>query len=112
MWLIIRDSDNTVVGTNYANMKPPIPDGHTGKEWWGQEPNEGDIDPTLASPVHGRIDFDGLADQASAEIAWLSATIPQIETMTIEDLRGVLLRLTRENLKQIKAWRYLFGRLG
>ena len=115
MWLIIRDSDNTVVGTNY-NFGPPAPAGHTIKEWHGAEPGLGSPDPTLDNPAwailtQAHLDFDALASQADTEVNWLENTIPQIDTMDIESLRGVLLRLAQENLRQIKAWKYLFRRL-
>lgn len=126
MWLIIRDSDSTVAGTNYSHLKPVTPPDHTAKEWHGPEPPCHDpyaddpvysYDPTLNNPawaalIQSRVDFGALADQANTEIDWLNATIPQIDTMTLEDLRAVLKRIAQENLKQIKAWRYLFRRLG
>jgi hypothetical protein len=58
-----------------------------------------------------RKDFEALADKAAAEVAWLEETIPQIETMTLEELRGVLKRLARENAETIRAWRYVIRRL-
>ena len=116
MWLIIRDSDSVVTGTNY-NFSPPVPAGHTAKEWHGPEPRVGELDPTLDDPdytilVQSRVDFGELANLADAEIEWLETTIPQIDDMAFGDLRTVLLRLARENLRQIKAWRYLFRKLG
>lgn len=68
--------------------------------------------PDWSSMIQKRIDYDALADQADAEIDWLDAMIPQITTMNLEELRGVLLRMARQNRKTIKAWRYLFRRLG
>jgi len=115
MWLIIRDSDSTVEGTNY-NCMPPAPWGHTVVEWHGAEPGIGDRDPTLDNPAwsaltNAHVDFDELADLANSEVAWLENVIPQIATMDMENLRTVLQRLAQENLRQIKAWHYLFRRL-
>lgn len=114
MWLIIQELDHTVIGTNY-NFGPPAPEGCVVKEWHGAEPGLGSIDPTHDNPTwlllaQAHLDFDALADQADAEIDWLEAAIPQIDTMTQEKLQGVILRLAQENLRQIKAWRYLFRR--
>jgi hypothetical protein len=94
------------------------------KEWDGAPPNLGDedagilpdLDPTLDDPnyadkVQQRIDFEALAEKATAEIAWLEETIPLIEAMSLEELRGVLKRLARENAETIRAWRYVIRRL-
>jgi hypothetical protein len=54
---------------------------------------------------------DGLLGNSHTEVAWLEETIPQIETMTLEELRGVLKRLARENMECIRAWRYVIRRL-
>ena len=48
-----------------------------------------------------RKDFEALADKADAEIVWLEETISQIDTMTLEELRGVLKRVAQENLETI-----------
>jgi len=58
-----------------------------------------------------RPDFDELSSRASAEIDWLDATIPNVDTMTGEEVRGVVKRLAQENLQTIKAWRYILRRL-
>lgn len=57
-----------------------------------------------------KIDFDALAELADSEVSWLEGTIPTIETMTLEELRGLAKRLAQENLYQIKAWRYMLRR--
>lgn len=122
MWLIIRKSDNAVVGTNYL-VAPKVGPLFEVKEWQGIEPpihdpHEGveSYDPTLADPdypafLQNRIDFDELADKAASEIQWLNDTIPQIDTMTAAQVRDVVKRLAQENLRQINAWRYIFRRL-
>jgi hypothetical protein len=116
MWLIVRDEDHTVVGTNYADDAPIAPAGHTVKPWFGQEPGEGDPDPTLNNlgweeQQQTRVDFDALAGKAANEIAWLEATIPGIGQMTAAQVRDVVARLARENLEMIRAWRYVLRRL-
>jgi len=123
MWLIIRNSDSAVVGTNYATQAPAAPNGHTVKEWFGPEPALHDpvegvesYDPTLDDPdwkilANLRIDFDALADKADNEVAWLEAAIPQIETANLDELRMLLSRLMRQNTVMIKAWRYIVRRL-
>jgi len=97
------------------------------KEWHGPIPqihNPDDpenpvvsYDPTVdnaewAALMQTRLDFGALADQADAEVSWLEDVIPQINTMTQEELRWVILRVAQENLRQIRAWRYLFRKLG
>lgn len=67
--------------------------------------------PCDGAPYMARVDFGILADAAAAEIAWLDDTIPQIDSMTIEEVRGVVKRLAQENLRQIKAWLYVLRRL-
>jgi len=123
MWLIIRESDNAVVGTNY-NIPPLAPPGHWVVEWTGPEPavhtpDEGveSYDPTLADPdystfLEARGVFDDLEAQAETEIAWLESAIPQIDTADLATLRAILKRVAQENLREIRAWRYLFRRLG
>lgn len=122
MWLIIRKSDNAVMSAQFTRPGD-VGIGRIVKEWYGpapaiHNPSEGveSYDPTLDNPdwailAQSRVDFGELANLADAEIGWLEATIPQIDTMALEDLRSVLQRLAQENLRQIKAWRYLFRRL-
>jgi len=122
MWLIIRESDNAVVGTNY-NIAPPAPPSHRVVEWYGPEPPihrpEDDVysyDPTLENPdfsifEEARGTFDDLEIRAGAEIAWLEATIPTIDSADLPTLRAILKRLAQQNLRSIKAWRYVFRRL-
>lgn len=127
MWLIVRKSDSAVIGTAY--QLPPArawdPDIFEVKEWLGPEPVIHDpdadppvysYDPTLADPDYAafkqaRQRFDELANQANSEIVWLEDTIPQINTMTIEEVRDVVKRLARENLETLRAWRYVLRRL-
>ena len=122
MWLIIRKSDSAVIGTQMG-ARPPEgawdPDLFEVKEWYGPEPAihnpEEDIesyDPTGGdeSLSHARLDFDRLSTLADDELAWLEAIEPQVETMDLTQLRGVLRRLVSENIYQIRAWRYLFKR--
>lgn len=123
MWLIIRDEDGAVVGTNYGQVAPNAPLGHTIKEWSRAEPavhnpeaGVESYDPTLADPdypifVQARVDLDALADKAATEIAWLEETIPAIDGMTLEELRSVLKRVARENAETLRAWRYVIRRL-
>lgn len=122
MWLIIRESDDAVVGTNY-NVAPPVPPGHRVVEWYGSEPAIHDppevesYDPTLDDPgfpifEEAREIFDDLEAQAGAEIAWLEMVIPQIDTADLETLRAILKRIAQENLREIRAWRYVWRRLG
>lgn len=122
MWLIIRESDDAVIGTNYTR-EPDAPVGHRVVEWAGPEPpchdpDEGifSYDPTLDDPdystfVDARDMFDDLEVRAATEIAWLEAAIPQVDAADLETLRAILKRLAQQNLRSIKAWRYVFRRL-
>lgn len=125
MWIVVRLSDNAVVGTSYSTP----PDGAWNtilfdvKEWTGPEPLIHDpeesvesYDPTLTDPdypafLQSKVDFGALADKADAEIDWLETNIPLVDDMTLEELRTFLKRVARENQEEIKAWRYLFRRL-
>ena len=118
MWIVIDKQTSLVVSV----MDVPQPEGAWNperfdvKEWMGCCVRVGDPDPTADDPDYAAFqqasaDLDGLADLADGEVSWLEATIPQIAAMDLEDLRTVLLRLAQENLRQIKAWRYLFRRL-
>lgn len=123
MWLIIRESDDAVVGTNY-NIAPPVPVDHRVVEWAGPEPpihdpDEGifSYDPTLTDPDYAtfmaaKAAFDAMEAQAAAEIAWLEATIPTIGVAGLAEARTVLERLAEQNLLSIRAWRYLWRCLG
>jgi len=122
MWLIIRESDDAVIGTNY-NIAPPAPAGHRIVEWAGPEPAIHDppevesYDPTLVDPDYStftdaRNIFNDLEARADAEIAWLESVIPTIDTADLVTLRAVLRRLAQQNLRSIAAWRYVFRRLG
>jgi hypothetical protein len=134
VWIVIfREHPkikSELVGRVFAteNVQPPegaYPvDKFEVKEWDGRPPGLGnpeqgilpDPDPTLDDPdyadkVQQRLDFEALADKAAAEIAWLEATIPLIDTMTLEELRAVLKRVARENMETIRAWRYVIRRL-
>lgn len=123
MWLIIRESDDAVTGTNY-NVAPPAPTGHRVVEWVGDEPpihdpDEGvfSYDPTLDDSdyptlLDARGMFDDLETGAIAEIAWLESIIPAIDIADLTELRAILKRLAQQNLRSIKAWRYLWRRLG
>ncbi len=126
MWLIIRNSDNAVIGTQQRED----PSVHwnvalfTVKEWFGPEPplhdpDEGvvSLDPTLTDPdyatfTEARTIFNDLEAQAVTEILWLETAIPLIDTADLADLRTVVKRLAQENLREVKAWRYLFRRVG
>jgi len=93
-------------------------------EWVGPEPalhnpSEGviSLDPTLDDPDYStfagtRVVFNDLEAQAVTEIAWLEAAILTIDAADLTTLRAVIKRLAQENLREIKAWRYLFRRLG
>jgi len=122
MWLIIRESDNAVLGTNY-NIAPTAPAGHRVVEWAGPEPpihyppEVESYDPTLIDPdyaafTEARDTFDDLETRAAAEIAWLESAIPAIDAADLETLRAVLKRLAQQNLRSIKAWRYAWRRWG
>lgn len=70
------------------------------------------IDVGQRDPVREtRPDLEMLAGEADAEIGWLNETIPQIDTMAAVQVRDVVKRLAQENLRQIKAWKYIFRRL-
>jgi len=118
-WLLINNYNNTVMGISPV----PPPEGHvrgpqfTVKEW--MEPvSIGDPDPTVGQEdklqdiAQAHQHFNNLAELATAEIEWLQTTIPDIDTMGIEDLRATLKRLAQENLHQIRAWRYLLMHQG
>jgi len=123
MWLIIRDSDSAVVGTNYAQAKPGTPPGHTAKEWYGAEPPLHDpedgvesYDPTLDDPAYVELvsfhaDFDALAETAANEIAWLEDALDVVDVADLATLRIILKHVLRENLGMVKAWRYVLKRL-
>lgn len=118
MWLLIEIATGLVRG--YQEQEIPA-DGYDPavfevKEWAGDPPDLDGPDPTLADLdyqvfVNSRVDFDALEDKATNEIAWLEENISLIDTMTVEELRGVAKRLCQENLEQIKAWRYVIRRL-
>jgi len=132
MWLMIYKTHRRpeMVGrvAGYMEVYPPEDtcprDRFEVKEWDGPPPSLGDpdqgilpdLDPTLDDPdyqdkLQQRVDFEVLAAKAAAEIAWLEETMPLIETMTLEELRGVLKRVARENMETIRAWRYVIRRL-
>ena len=130
MWLVIDKATQRVFAIETA--QPPEDAYPTAlydvKEWDGPvpklempaiPPNPGrkaDLDPTLADPgyqdkVQQRLDFEALADKATAEIEWLDETIPNIQTMTGAEVRDVVHRLAREQREELRAWRYIFRRL-
>ena len=118
MWIVVRRSDNIVVGTQREVDPTPFWDAEKFevKEYHGCCVELDELDPTLDDPdwqvlANSRVDFDALADKADNEVDWLETAIPQIETATLDQLRTLLQRLARQNLEQIKAWRYLFRRL-
>jgi hypothetical protein len=122
MWLIIRESDNAVVGTNY-NVAPPAPPGHRVVEWAGPEPpiheppevesyDPTPVDSDYPTFADARDVFDDLEVRADAEVAWLESVIPTIDAADLEALRAILKRLAQQNLRMVKAWRYLWRRLG
>jgi hypothetical protein len=117
MWLIIQDSDSTVIGT--IAIEPPAGSygpGVTFKEWNGVEPLLDSIDPTLSDPdyadfAQSQVDFRDLYAQAATEIAWLDANIPLVPSADLAILRTYLERVMRQNRQMIKAWRYLARKL-
>lgn len=110
-----RDHPGDGYGPNF-DVKPwygPMPQLHDPDD--PENPVES-YDPTFNDPQYTtftatRADFDNLADRADNEIEWLGDVIPQIDDMTIEQLRGVLKHLVRLVRFQIKAWRYVFRHL-
>jgi hypothetical protein len=120
MWLIVRKSDNAVVGTQ-SGIKP-IWDAtlFEVKEWTGAEPpiHDPDIpsyDPTLSDPTYPdfqqrRIDFAALKEQATNEIDWLNDNIPLVSSADLATLRAYLERVMREQRQEIRAWRYIFSK--
>ena len=127
MWIIVRKADHRVIGIQDC-VQPEGAwnhDVYEVKEWFGappcihiedEPPRPCSLDPTLSNPwwselAAARIDFDALADEADAEIDWLDDAIARIPTADLEELRVILLRVTSENRKCIKSWRYLFRRL-
>lgn len=131
MWLIIEIATERVFAIE--SQQPPVgayPAAlYDVKEWDGPVPQlpghdpvtgeeiPGDIDPTLADPdyadkVQQRVDFKALADAVDAEIDWLNATIPNIDTMTALEVRAVVKRLAQENREMMKAWRYVLRIVG
>lgn len=122
MWLIVRDSDNAVIGTNYT-ISPTVSVGITVREWHGAEPPIHDpengvysYDPTLDDPDYPdfqqrRIDFDALKIQATNEIEWLNDNIPLVSSADLATLRSYLERIMREQRQEMRAWRYIFSRL-
>lgn len=124
MWLIIRKSDGAVIGHQRDRDPTEFWDSlrFEVKEWLGvppplHNPEEGVLsyDPTLSDPsypsfLQSQIDFDEQEVMATEEIDWLNDIIPQIDTMTAAEVRNVVKRLAQENLRQIKAWRYVFRR--
>lgn len=126
MWLIIRKADTAVVGTQLGIDPSAYWDSglFDVKEWAGPEPAIHDpdediysYDPTLTDLdyptfMEARGIFNDLEAQATTEIAWLEAAIPTIDSADLATLRLVLKRIAQENLREIRAWRYLFRRLG
>jgi hypothetical protein len=121
MWLVIRKSDDAVIGTNSVD-----PTGYWNaelfsiKEWNGKEPQIHDpdegiesYDPTIDNPdwldfISTRVDFDALAAQANNEIDWLNENIPLVVGADLETLRTFLQRVMVEQREELKAWRYIF----
>lgn len=122
MWIIVRLSDNMVVGTNYTTC-PPTPLGHAVKEWYGSEPavydpetGEGDTDPTLVDPdyalfTEARTNLENIEDAATDEIAWLLDAIAEVDGADLTALRTMFKRVLQEQLREIRAWRYVIRRL-
>lgn len=122
-WIIIRDSDNAVVGTQYD--RPPA--GAWGNGYTVHEvrlPTEPPIhdpagggieshDPSTADDrMNGlRIDFDQLAEDVQTETEWLNVVIPLIATADLMALRVVLERMARQNQGMLRAWRYILRRM-
>jgi len=124
MWIIIKKSDDTVVGTHYGNR----PAGWNEtlfdlKEWTGEEPpihdpDEGviSLDPTIDNPdwtdfQASRVDFAAMALQADNQIAWLDVEIPNVPLADLSTLREYLERVMRQNRQMIKAWCYMIKRI-
>jgi len=122
-WIVIRNSDSAVVGTQYTTPAAGAwPAGYTVREvTLPSEPpvhNPADgiesYDPsTPAQRLAGvRVDFNQLAADAQAEIAWLDTNIPRIPTADLALLRVGLERLARQNRQMLKAWLYVLRRMG
>jgi hypothetical protein len=132
MWLLIDKESTRVLS---ITDDEPQPDSYNAdvvvvKEWDGPAPAvlrivdgmpvPGDLDPTLDDPdyepriavrAQSRIDASDLLTKIDTELDWLEEVIPQIDAMSLEELRDVLKRLARENQYQIKAWRYVLTHL-
>lgn len=129
MWLVIfetSDLKDRVHAVEHSRAAAGVYDSvkFRIREWDGAVPNLGDLaagvlpdmDPTLEDPgypdkVQQRLDFEALADKATAEIEWLDETIPLISTMTGAEVRDVVHRIAREQREELRAWRYILRRL-
>ncbi|MHA2066800.1 MAG: hypothetical protein ACXABY_20715 [Candidatus Thorarchaeota archaeon] len=120
MWIIIRKSDNVVVGTQY-DIKPIWDETlFEVKEWLDaappiHTPDAPSYDPTLLEPTYPdfqqrKIDFAALKDQATNEIDWLNDNIPLVSSADLATLRAYLERVMREQRQEIRAWRYIFSK--
>lgn len=58
-----------------------------------------------------KVDLQELQGDATDEIAWLEENIPLVDTADLATLRSYIRRLMSENLRQIKAWRFVAHRL-
>jgi len=58
-----------------------------------------------------KVDLRELRADATAEIDWLEENIPLVDTADLATLRTYIRRLMSENLRQIKAWRFVAHRL-
>ena len=120
-WIIIRNSDSAVIGTE-EGVPPPAGAWQSGfftvkevtllRAPLIHDPDEGvtSYDPTTPSDVLSRVDFEQLADDAQAEIDWLDMVIPQIPTADLQQLRDGLERLAKQNRAMLKAWKYVLKR--
>lgn len=58
-----------------------------------------------------RRDFGDLDKQAQAEINYLNGVIDTIDSMNAAQVRGVVKRLCRQNLRLVKAFRFVVRKL-
>lgn len=94
------------------------------KEWDGPTPSLGnplegvlpDFDPTLDDPDYpdfqqAASDFRALRDAVADELDYLADIIPQIDDMTVEELRAAFKRSEQRDRQLLRALRYVFRRL-
>lgn len=122
MYLIINKATKKVfaIEENLSSADAYSQEVYVTKEWFGKAPRlpspfegfEGDDDPTLADPTYQDIIKEGQECNQQiarlvAELAWLSETLPTIETMTPAQMRTLTKRLAQQNEATLKIVKHM-----